>query len=136
MTYFKDTAEVHQYIGGIFEAAVTDAEIGPKMAESGVVLKLTYADPDAVVVVDMPNQRVFRGETDEVKPNVAMSMKADVGHKFWLGKVNVPMALAKGEMRAKGPMPKILKLLPLAQALFPKYAESLEAEGRSDLLAV
>jgi hypothetical protein len=45
------------------------------------------------------------------------------------------MALAKGEMRAKGPIPKILKLVPLAKSLFPRYREMLEMAGRSDLLA-
>jgi hypothetical protein len=29
-------------------------------------------------------------------------------------------------MRAKGPIPKILKLVPLAKSLFPRYAELCE----------
>jgi hypothetical protein len=61
-------------------------------------------------------------------------MKADVAHRFWLGKVNISLALAKGEMRAKGPVPKILKLVPLAKSLFPRYQDSLVKAGRSDLV--
>jgi hypothetical protein len=37
-------------------------------------------------------------------------------------------------MRAKGPVPKILKLVPLAKGLFPKYREMLEKSGRTDML--
>jgi hypothetical protein len=53
-------------------------------------------------------------------------MKADVAHRFWLGKVNIAAALAKGEMRAKGPIPKILKMVPLAKQVFPRYTELCE----------
>jgi hypothetical protein len=35
---FKDAGEVRKYIGGIFETAFADPEIGPKLAATGVVL--------------------------------------------------------------------------------------------------
>jgi hypothetical protein len=133
---FKDAAELYDYVGGIFDAAMADDEVGPKFAASEVVLKLVYTDPDAQLVVDMPNRTVYRGAAgDALKPTVQMFMKADVGHQFWLGNVNISTALAKGQMRAKGPIPKILKLVPLARSLFPNYRHRLEAERRDDLLA-
>lgn len=136
MAYFKSTDEVNQFIGRIFEEAVKDQSIGPKMAASGVVLKLQYSDPSAIIIVDMPNRQVHLGQPEGINPNVVMMMKADVGHRFWLGKVNISLALAKGDIRAKGPMPKILKLVPLANELFPRYRGMVEEAGRSDLLAV
>ena len=135
MPYFADSDEVYQYIGGIFEEAISDPDLGPKFSASGVVLKLTYTAPDAVLVVDMPAGKVLCGdESGTVEPTVQMFMSSDVAHRFWLGKVNISMALAKGEMRAKGPVPKILKLIPLAKEVFPRYAARLEADGRTDLL--
>ncbi len=136
MAVFKDEAEVYQYIGGIFEEALADPVIGQKFAESGVILKVVHTEPDSVFTVDMPAGKVLYGDDarNGPKPVVEMRMKADVGHRFWLGKVNISLALAKGEMRAKGPVPKILKLVPLAKGLFPKYREMLEKSGRTDLL--
>jgi hypothetical protein len=136
MPVFKDEAEVYQYTGGIFEDALADPEIGPKFADSGVILKVTHTEPDAVFTVDMPAGKVLYGDDarNGPKPVVEMFMKADVGHRFWLGKVNISIALAKGEMRAKGPVPKILKLVPLAKGLFPRYREKLEKDGRTDML--
>ncbi len=52
------------------------------------------------------------GET-EMEPEVVMSMEADTAHRFWLGKVNVTTALARGQIKASGPVAKILKLVPL-----------------------
>ena len=136
MPVFKDEAEVYQYTGGIFEDALADPEIGPKFADSGVILKVTHTEPDAVFTVDMPAGKVLYGDDarNGPKPVVEMRMKADVGHRFWLGNVNISIALAKGEMRAKGPVPKILKLVPLAKGLFPRYREKLEKAGRTDML--
>jgi hypothetical protein len=136
MAVFKDETEVYRYIGGIFEEALADPDIGQKFADSGVILKVTMTEPDSVFTVDMPSKKVLYGDDARQGPKaiVEMFMKADVGHRFWLGKVNISLALAKGDMRAKGPVPKILKLVPLAKSLFPKYRESLVQNGRTDLV--
>src|SRR5881227_1811965 len=114
MAIFKDETEVYTYIGGIFEEAL--------------------ADP--VLCIDMPSKKVLYGEDarNGPKPVVEMSMKADVAHRFWLGKVNITAAMAKGQVKAKGPIPKILKLVPLTKILFPRYRDSLVRSGRSDLV--
>jgi hypothetical protein len=65
-----------------------------------------------------------------------MSMEADTAHKFWLGQVNVTVALARGQIKAKGPVAKILKLVPLTKPVFPRYVAQLEAQGREDLVNV
>jgi putative sterol carrier protein len=73
------------------------------------------------------------GET-AMEPEVVMTMDADTAHRFWLGKVNVTVALARGQMKAKGPVAKILKLVPLTKPIFPRYRKQLEDQGRQDLL--
>jgi putative sterol carrier protein len=69
-----------------------------------------------------------------MEPEVVMTMDADTAHRFWLGKVNVTVALARGQMKAKGPVAKILKLVPLTKPIFPRYHKQLEDQGRQDLL--
>jgi len=48
--------------------------------------------------------------------------------------VNLTLAMAKGSVRAKGPVPKLIKLIPQAKVLFPEYRSMLESENRRDLL--
>ena len=69
-----------------------------------------------------------------MEPEVTMSMAADTAHRFWLGQVNVTVALARGQIKANGPVAKILKLVPLAKPAFPRYKALLEAQGRADLV--
>ena len=75
------------------------------------------------------------GET-EMEPEVTMRMKADTAHRFWLGKVNVTVAIARGEIKPQGPVAKILRLVPLTKPVFPRYKALLESQGRQDLIDV
>ena len=131
---FKDASEVYDYIGGVFKVALAREGLGDKLAASGVILQLRYSEPDAVITVDMPNREVSTGET-ELKPTVVLTSKAEAGHKFWLGKLNLTVALARGEVKARGPVTKLLKLVPIASQLFPEYRQILEERGRQDLIA-
>jgi hypothetical protein len=134
MGVFKDDQDVYTYVGGVFEQGVSDPVLGPKFAESGVVLRVHYTDPASVVTVDFPSSKVYTGEGVGPDPNVELFMSADNGNKFWLGDLNLTIGMAKGYVRAKGPVPKILKLIPAAKSLFGPYREMLEKDGRTDLL--
>jgi hypothetical protein len=126
MPYFKSEDEVYRYIGGIFTEVLADPELGPEFAATEVVMGLHFAGPDSHLVIDAPSGKVYTG-SDCDSPNIEMFMTADVSHQYWLGKVNVSQALAKGQMRAKGPVPTILKLVPITSKVFPRYEKMISA---------
>jgi hypothetical protein len=132
---FADEAEVYDYLGGVFRMGLQDPKLVEALQPSGVVLRIVYTDPDAVITVDMPNAELYTGAGNGPDPNVELFMTADTGNRFWLGKVVLPVALAKGDVRAKGPVAKLLKMLPLAKQLFGPYKQDLEERGRQDLLS-
>ncbi|WP_407684922.1 sterol carrier protein [Mycobacterium sp. HUMS_1102779] len=134
MAVFTDEDEVYAYLGGIFRRGLEKEGLADKLAASGVVLRVHYTDPDAVVTVDMPNKVVETGASSTAVPNVELFMSADMGNRFWLGKVNLTVAMAKGTVRAKGPVAKLIKLIPQAKNLFPEYRLMLEAAQRQDLI--
>ena len=138
MAYFKDDQEVYQYIGRLFEDLTDDDELGPKFRKANTIVQYQYRNPESQITVKMidgEEGQVDLGSTD-LEPEVVMSMEADTAHKFWLGKVNVTVALARGQMKAKGPVAKILKLVPLVKPVFPRYKAQLEGQGRQDLAEV
>ena len=136
MAYFKDANEVYAYIGRLFEGLADDPELAPKFRRANTIVQYRYRDPDSTITVRLiegEDGRVDCGET-AMEPEVVMSMEADTAHRFWLGKVNVTVALARGQMKAKGPVAKILKLVPLVKPVFPRYRKMLEESDRRDLL--
>jgi putative sterol carrier protein len=136
LAYFKDADEVYRYIGKLFEDLAEDDELAPKFRRANTIVQYQYREPESVITVKLiegEDGQVDLGETD-LEPEVVMSMEADTAHKFWLGKVNVTVALARGQMKAKGPVAKILKLVPLVKPVFPRYRAMLEEADRKDLL--
>ena len=136
MSYFKDAQDVYDTIGKLHTDLATDEELAPKFRRANTIVRYQYSDPDAVVTVRLQEDRpgdVDFGES-EMEPEVTMSMAADIAHKFWLGQVNVTVALARGQIKAAGPVAKILKLVPLTKPVFPRYKAQLEAQGRSDMV--
>jgi putative sterol carrier protein len=136
LPYFKDADEVYTFIGKLFEDLAEDEELGPKFQKADTIVQYQYRNPESVITVKIKEDedgRVDLGQTD-MEPEVVMSMEADTAHRFWLGNVNVTVALARGQMKAKGPVAKILKLVPLTKPIFPRYRKLLEDAGRQDLL--
>ena len=136
MAYFRDEAEVYEFIGKLFEDIAQDDELGPKFRRADTIVQYQYRNPESQITVKIKEDeepQVDLGPT-ELEPEVVMTMEADTAHKFWLGKVNVTVALARGQMKAKGPVAKILKLVPLVKPVFPRYRKMLADAGRTDLV--
>jgi hypothetical protein len=79
--------------------------------------------------------QVDLGDTT-LHPEVVLQLDADMAHRFWLGELNPAVALAKGEIRTRGPVSKVLGLVPLVKPGYTRYRTQLEAAGREDLLHV
>ena len=138
LAYFKDAQEVYDTIGKLFADIAKDPELGPKFRKANTILQYDYREPDSTITLRLQEGEpadVDFGDT-EMEPEVVMSMEADTAHRFWLGKVNVTTALARGQIKASGPVAKILKLVPLTKPVYPVYKAQLEAEGREDLVDV
>ena len=136
MAYFKDAQEVYDIIGKLFADIAADEELAPKFRRANTIVQYAYREPESTITVRLQEGQpgdVDFGET-EMEPEVTMAMEADTAHRFWLGQVNVTVALARGQIKAKGPVAKILKLVPLTKPIFPRYVAQLEAQGRQDLI--
>ena len=136
MAFFKNPQEVYDTVGKLFVDIANDEELAPRFRKANTIVRYQYREPDSVITVRLQEGQpgdVDFGDSD-MEPEVTMAMEADTAHRFWLGKVNVTVALARGEITAKGPVAKILKLVPLAKPIFPRYVAQLEAQGRQDLI--
>lgn len=136
MPVFSDSEEVYEHLGRLFRDMVADPELATQFQRADTIVQYRSHDPDAVITVDLrasSTPRVFLGPT-ELEPEVVMTMAADTAHRFWLGEVNVTVALARAEIRAEGPVSKILKLVPLVKPVFARYRAQLERGGRADLV--
>jgi putative sterol carrier protein len=135
MGVFKDSTEASQFIGRIWELLADDPDIGPKLAATNLVMRGSYTDPDYVVTIycQAGSIKVEHGDTT-TEADATLILSADTGHRFWLGAVNLPMALARGQVKAEGKMSEVMKVLPFLKPAYDIYRAHLVAAGRDDLL--
>ena len=102
MSIFQNSKQFYECVGELMDRAKQDPKIGPKIAKSGIVIQFRYTCPDAVTTVNARSQPTQPGAFVDVlhgpcklAPDVTMTMKADVSHAFWHGKVNLLGAIAK-----------------------------------------
>lgn len=126
MSFFNDADEVYEYIGGVFRAAADHPQAGPGLAKANLVMQVYYTDPDATLTVKMLESGVEVVDGgDDPSADVKLYMPADIADRFWRGEYNLAVGMAKGKVKAKGPVSKILKLVPVTKPLFPLYRERI-----------
>ena len=131
MAVFENVEKMQTVLGGLFENLLGDPAFGPKYFKTGIIIKFTITDPKADLWItpgDGTKGEVVWGKTDN-KATVEMTLSGDTCHQFWLKQISMPVALAKGLIKAKGPMPKVLKLLPLLKPAYEMYPEWAKSHG-------
>jgi len=134
MPTFTDTNELNGVMQELWQSIKEDPEMSKQLLASGLIVCFHYREPEGRIVIDCSDGKELRisvGETDR-KPIVEMFMKSDIAHDFWLGKINVPLAIISGKIVSKGPVNKALALLPAvkpAYAIYPNIYESVKKKS-------
>ncbi len=143
MAYFKDSQECDAMLGGFFRemsqgVVKGDAElvrIQQKLAEIELIVKFVWREPVLTVTLDFTrNPFKVSINDDSITPTATFTLTADEAHRFWHGKVNLAKALTTKAIVARGPIPKILKLLPVIEPMYRRYPLYLKEKGRDDLV--
>jgi putative sterol carrier protein len=131
MATFANAQQVYDTIGLFLDQITKDPELGPKFVAADTSFLVQYSDPDCSMLVDATvDPPVVTMNPDPARETeISLAMAADDGHDFWLGNLNMALALAKGKVKVTGPISKIMKLLPAMRPAFPKYKAFLEERG-------
>ena len=143
MPYFKDSKECDEILGGFFRKMSEDLAgkdpvlvgIQSKLAGIDFIVKFVWSEPELTLTLDFTKDPFSVLINDvSVNPTATFTLSADTGHKFWHGQVNLAKALTTKAIVARGPLPKILKLLPVIKPLYERYPQYLRQIGRADLV--
>ena len=134
MAEFTSKSEFREVMDRVFTIMSTDSDMGPKLRDARVPQRFEFPDLDAVVNItydDSGGEQNLRWVwTDAIDwdPQVEMTMDSNVANKYFQGKENVPVALARRRIKSSGDMKAALKLIPITKPVFKQYREMLERE--------
>jgi SCP-2 sterol transfer family len=132
---FKSSDEFREVMDKVFTIMSTDPDMGPKLREARTPQRFEFPDLDMVVNVTYAENPTggqnLRWEwTDSVDwdPDVEMKMDSDVANRYFQGKENVAMAIARRRIKASGNVKKALSIMPITKPVFERYRAMVEAE--------
>lgn len=114
MAHFESDAEVYDQLGGILNNLVYNTERRALLLQADAVVQFAFRDPNATVTLDVranKTPRIQMGDS-KLRADVVLSMDADTGRALLTGELSPTIALARGDVRTKGPVAKVLRLVP------------------------
>jgi putative sterol carrier protein len=114
MAHFESEAEVYDQLGGILNNLVYNSARREQLRQADAVVQFAFRAPDATVTFDVragKQARIDLGDT-KLRPDVVLAMDADTGRALLTGELHPTIALARGDVRTKGPVAKVLRLVP------------------------
>lgn len=134
MAVFANTEELYEVLTPFYASLTTDPEIGPKFVKANTSFRINHTGPDGVFLLDATQDLAVLTVGDEAlagEPAVDLTMSGDDGHKFWLGKLNLPVALATRKVKVAGGVTALMGLVPALAPAYDKYRAHLATLGRS-----
>jgi hypothetical protein len=132
---FKSPKEFREVMDRVFDLMSTDPDMGPKLRDAETPQRFVFPDLDEVVNItaaedNSAGQNLLWQWSDDVdwEPEVEMKMDSTVANKYFQGKENVAMAIARRRIKTSGNVKKALALMPITKPVFEMYREMLEAE--------
>jgi len=105
------------------------------LQKARMILRFNLKNPDLSITLDATEDPIGVYLNDPArKPSADFTLKAEVANKFWNGQVNLALAMTKKDIVARGPIPKILKLVKILGPMYGFYKLYLKRSGREDLI--
>ena len=134
MSGFKSADECREVIDRAFELMSKDPDMGPKLRDADTPQRWEFPDLDLVVNVtaaeDGADGTLRWKWSDDVtwEPEVYMTMDSAIANRYFQGKENIAMAVARRRIKTSGNVKKALTLVPVTKPVFAKYRAMVEKE--------
>jgi hypothetical protein len=135
MPVFKSSDEMYEVFTPFMQSLTTDPVVGKKFSAANTSFRVVHEGPDGVFLLDAtvdPPVLYVGGDTEGRSAEVDLTMSADDGHKFWLGQLNLPVALARRKIKVSGGVAKLMGLVPALQPAYGLYRDHLASIGREE----
>jgi hypothetical protein len=130
---FKSLEEFREVMDRTFTLMSEHPEMGPKLRDANTPQRFEFTDVDMVVnirsgVSGEPNLAWEWTDEVEWEPKVRMTMSSETANRYFQGKENIAIAIARRRIKAGGDVKAALAILPITKPLFGRYREMIVAE--------
>ena len=131
---FRSPEEFREVMDRVFAMMDEDPDMGPKLRDADVPQRFEFTDLDLVV-----NIRATGGDEDgnlhwewsddvDWEPKVRMAMSSQTANRYFQGKENAALAIARRRIKTGGDVKAALALIPITKPVFDHYRELVERD--------
>jgi hypothetical protein len=131
---FRSHQEFREVMDRVFGMMDADPDMGPRLRDADVPQRFEFTDVDMVVNI----RAAAAGEdanlhwewTDDVdwEPKVRMAMSSETANRYFQGKENVAVAIARRRIKTGGDVKAALSLIPVTKPIYARYRALVDAE--------
>jgi len=131
---FRSSEEFRTVMDRIFSMMSEDPEMGPRLRDADVPMRYEFTDFDLVANIrastdDEPGNLHWEWSDDvDWDPKVRMTMSSETANKYFQGKENVAVAIARRRIKSGGDVKAALGLIPITKPIYPRYRDLVEEE--------
>jgi hypothetical protein len=131
---FDSSKEFKAVMDRVFGMMDSDPEMGPKLRDADVPMRYEFEDVDLVVNIraarDGEEGNLHWEWSDDVDwdPQVKMAMSSETANKYFQGKENVAIAIARRRIKTGGDVKAALALIPITKPVYARYTEVVDSE--------
>ena len=128
----RSPQEFREVMDAAFALLSEDPDMGPNLREADVPQRFEFEDVDMVCNVragtpgERPNLHWEWSDEVDWEPRVEMGMSAEVAVRYFQGKENIPIAIARRRIRTGGDLRAALALIPITKPVFEQFRALLE----------
>jgi hypothetical protein len=110
-----------------------DPEMGPRLREADTPQQFRFPDLDLVVNIRAGNVHepnlAWEWKDDVAwEPQVKMEMSSETANRYFQGKENVAIAIARRRIKAGGDVKAALAIIPITKPLFARYSKMIASD--------
>lgn len=131
---FESPQQLREVMDRVFTMMSEDAEMGGRLRDADVPQRYEFDDLDLVVNVRPARQgepgNLHWEWSDDVdwQPRVLMGMGSETANRYFQGRENVAVALARRRIRSSGDVRAALALMPIVKPIHARYRAMVAAE--------
>src|ERR1700745_1729179 len=131
---FASAKEFREVMDRVFTLMSEDPQMGPRLRDADVPQRFEFEDVDLVMNIragTAEEQENLHWEwTDDVEwsPRVRMTMSSETANRYFQGRENIPLAIARRRIKTGGDIKASLELIPITRPVFAQYRDLVEAE--------
>ncbi len=133
MADFTSSKEFREVMDRTFTLMSEDPSMGPRLRDADTPQRFEFTDLDLVVNVragapEEPNLVWEWSDDIAWKPRVTMTMSSETANRYFQGKENVAIAIARRRIKTGGDVKAALAIIPITKPLFERYREMVARE--------